>query len=150
MKKLAPCMICLLLVVMLSGCGKSASEIYTINENHPLYPNFLEVYGDMKILLTAEMDFTDDGLTDLIVIYRENKSSNKLVALWRDGDEVKLSEPTPAPINNCKVEWKDIDNTPPIEMILSGSKGTAVGYAIYRFDKNEFLSLFGDGMEDCC
>lgn len=104
----------------------------------------------MEVLLTSAADFTNVGQEGLIVIYRESRNANKMVAIWEKDGEYIINAPSPAPLENCRIEWKDIDDNPPREMVLSGSKGTAVGYAIYRYENGEFFSLFGDGMENCC
>ena len=37
-----------------------------------------------------------------------------------------------------------------IEIIITGEKKGAVGYAIYRMIDGQPVDLFGEGMEDCC
>jgi hypothetical protein len=143
---------CLLLVLIpvLTACSLKNPPHYTAQTDHPLYPAYLEACEGKEALLTSAMDFNNDGIEDLIVIFRENRKANKMIALWRSGTDISISGPMPAPLENCMIEWKDINKEPPIEMLLSGSKGAAVGYAVYRFENNAFINLFGDGMEECC
>ena len=43
-----------------------------------------------------------------------------------------------------------IDKEGEIEIIITGEKKGAVGYAIYRMIDGQPVDLFGEGMEDCC
>lgn len=103
-----------------------------------------------KPLLTGVNDINDDGREDLIVIYQDTAETNKMIAIWEEKGEVIFSEPTPAPVENYRIEWRDIDNKAPVELIVSGSKGVNIGYAIYRWENGDFVNIFGEGMENCC
>ena len=122
----------------------------TIDTEHVLYAHFLAAYGDKKPLLTGVNDINNDGQDDLIVIYKDTSVTNKMIAIWEEEGRTVVSEPTPAPVENYRLEWRDIDDKPPIELIVSGSKGANMGYAIYRWQEGEFVNLFGEGMEGCC
>ncbi len=143
----------LLGMLYLAGCsGERQPETTTItlDTEHVLYEHFLAAYGDKQPLLTGVNDLNNDGREDLIVIYQDTALTNKMIAIWEEDATVAVSEPTPAPVENCRLEWRDIDDQPPIELIVSGSKGVNVGYAIYRWENGDFINLFGSGMEDCC
>lgn len=142
----------LLVLLCITGCsGKGQiKEKSTIDTEHALYEHFLDAYGDKKPLLTGVNDINNDGREDLIIIYHDTSSANKMIAIWEDQGKVIISEPTPAPLDNCRLEWRNIDDRDPIELIISGSKGVNVGYAIYRWENGNFVNLFGEGMADCC
>ncbi len=143
----------LLCLICLTGCGKEISDaesVVNIDAKHVLYEHFLTACGNKEPLLTGVNDINNDGLEDLIVIYRDTAATNKMVAIWQEGGKVIISDPTLAPIENYRIEWRDIDDKEPIELIVSGSKGVNVGYAIYRWENGDFINLFGEGMEDCC
>ncbi len=144
----------LLALLYITGCGGEEQKEKTINKTidaqHVLYKHFLAAYGDKKPLLTGVNDINSDGREDLIVIYQDSSVTNKMIAIWEEEGKVAISKPTPAPVENCRIEWRDIDDKDPIELIISGSKGVNVGYAIYRWEKGEFINLFGEGMADCC
>ena len=144
-----------LLVVLLcitgcSGKGQPAETVQKVDTQHVLYKHFLAAYKDKKPLLTGANDINNDGREDLIVIYQDTSVTNKMIAIWEEDEKVAMSEPTPAPVDNCRIEWRDIDDKDPIELVISGSKGVNVGYAIYRWEQGKFVSLFGEGMEGCC
>lgn len=143
----------LLVLLGITGCsgkGQIKETSQTIDTKHVLYEHFLAAYGDKKPLLTGVNDINNDGREDLIVIYQDTSVTNKMVAIWEEEGKVAISEPTPAPVENCRLEWRDIDDKVPIELIISGSKGVNVGYAIYRWENGSFVDLFGEGMENCC
>ncbi|MGI5921137.1 MAG: Cys-Cys-COOH (seleno)protein SaoC [Syntrophomonadaceae bacterium] len=149
-------------LLLIAGCGgagqTTATEktdptqevIPTVDKHHVLYKYFQTAYGDKKPILTGVNDINDDGREDLIVIYRDTSKTNKMIAIWEENGEVVMSDPTPAPVEKCRIEWRDIDNKAPIELIIAGSKGVNFGYAIYRWENGNFVNLFGEGMEDCC
>lgn len=140
-----------LLLFNLWACSSSAEpESIVLHTEHPLYEHFLELYGEYPPLLTAVGDINDDNDTDLIILYQESKGVNRMVAFWQQEGEVYHSDPSPSPVENYQIEWRDIDGKPPTEMVLSGAKGIHVGYAIYRWEEGVFYSLFGEGMEQCC
>ena len=88
-----------------------------------LYEHFLAAYGDKKPLLTGVNDINNDGLEDLIVIYQDTPTANKMIAIWQEDGKVVISEPTPAPVENYRIEWRDIDDKDPIELIVSVPRG---------------------------
>lgn len=151
--------IVLLLLFVLTGCSAGVLEEDNIHgeeepaviaTDHVLYEHFLAAYGEKTPLLTGVNDINNDGQEDLIVIYKDTADTNKMIAIWEEKGKVVISEPTPAPVENYRIEWRDIDNKAPIELVVSGSKGVNIGYAIYRWENGDFINLFGEGMEDCC
>ena len=73
-----------------------------------------------------------------------------MVAVYSDGGSFRISAPVRAPLENCRLQWRDIDEVPPVELLVSGQKGIYIGYAVFRFVDGEWISLFGDGMDGCC
>ncbi len=108
-------------------------------------------FRKLPVVLACEEDVTDDGCKDLIVIYTE-KELTRTVAVIDSGDGVNynFTTPIPGPIENQKIQFKNIDKEGEIEIIVTGEKKGAVGYAIYRMIDGEMVDLFGEGMEDCC
>lgn len=148
-----------LLLFTLTGCSEAMQqeEIITgleetavIDTNHVLYQHFSATYEDKTPFLTGVNDINNDGREDLIVIYQDTADTNKMVAIWEEAGKVIISQPTPAPVENYLIEWRDIDKKAPVELVVSGSKGVNVGYAIYRWENGDFVNLFGEGMDDCC
>lgn len=149
-KNLAFVLLVLLCITGCSGEGQEEETVAAIDTGHFYYKHFSVAFEDKKPLLTGVNDINNDGLEDLIVIYQDTSTTNKMIAIWEEEGNVIISEPTPAPVENYRIEWKDIDDKAPIELIVSGAKGVNVGYAIYRWEKGNFVNLFGEGMEDCC
>lgn len=118
--------------------------------SHPLIAVFRESLPDREILLTTLGDCNADGIEDLVVVYREDRDKNYMVAVYSDGGSFRISAPVRAPLENCRLQWRDIDEVPPVELLVSGQKGIYIGYAVFRFVDGEWISLFGDGMDGCC
>lgn len=127
-----------------------AEDISLPVTSHPLIAVFRESLPDREILLTTLGDCNADGIEDLVVVYREDRDKNHMVAVYSDGGAFRLSVPVRAPLENCRLQWRDIDEVPPVELLVSGQKGIYIGYAVFRFVDGEWISLFGDGMDKCC
>lgn len=122
-----------------------------VDNSNKILGKFKEQFPEASVVLACEEDVTDDGKKDLIVIYTE-EGLTRTVAVIDSGDGVKynFTTPIPGPIENQKIQFKNIDKEGEIEIIVTGEKKGAVGYAIYRMIDGELVDLFGEGMEDCC
>ncbi len=98
----------------------------------------------------AQADLNNDALEDLIIIYRLTSEKNMMCVLYQNNYAVYETNSVPAPVAEQMIQFRDIDETPPLEFILQGRKGAKVGYAIFRLEGGKLSDLFGEGMEDCC
>lgn len=131
--------------------GRQAKYAENVEEDHPILQVFQKEFPDAEVLLACEEDVTNDGRKDLVVIYRkDNLTRTVVVSDSGDGVRYAFSEPIPAPVENQKIQFKNIDKENEIEIIITGEKKGAVGYAIYRMIDGQPADLFGEGMEDCC
>ena len=80
-------------------------------------------FRKLPVVLACEEDVTDDGCKDLIVIYTE-KELTRTVAVIDSGDGVNynFTTPIPGPIENQKIQFKNIDKEGEIEIIVTGEK----------------------------
>ena len=141
-----------LLLTIGTGCGKSEMKIdkeslESLKEDK-LFNLFTDKYKECIPITCKKGDVTNDGLEDLIIIYKSGENIRMRVLI--DGKEVIFTEEVPAPIENQTIEFKDIDNKNEVEFIVKGSKRSNIGYAIYRIENNEIKDLFGEGMNECC
>lgn len=118
-----------------------------IDQNNPLLKVFQSKYSN-KIILIKEGDITNDGIEDLIVIYNISKSEKRMVIVM--GGSNTLTNSVKAPIERQNIKFKNIDEKDEMEFIVSGYKGSNLGYAIYRIENNKIVDLFGEGMDQCC
>ncbi|WP_312906352.1 Cys-Cys-COOH (seleno)protein SaoC [Tissierella praeacuta] len=124
---------------------------FGVDYDNELLLHFKENFPDNEVIKCGYEDLNGDGIKDLLIIYNVSRRKNEMLVVIDYGDGYKFSESTPAPLDNQKIEFKDIDKTPPMEVIVSGSKDGNFGYAIFRLiDDTIFKDLFGEGMEDCC
>lgn len=122
-----------------------------VDEDNAILKVFEKQFPDAAVILACEEDITNDGLKDLVVIYKmEDLTRTVIAADSGDGETYQFSEPVPAPVENQKIQFKNIDKEGEIEVIITGEKKGAVGYAIYRMIDGQPVDLFGEGMEDCC
>lgn len=121
------------------------------DEDNKILKAFQNQFPDAAVLLACEEDVTDDGLKDMVVICKMEDLTRTVVAIDSgDGENYNFSTPIPAPVENQRIQFKNIDKEAEIEIIITGEKKGAVGYAIYRMIDGEPVDLFGEGMEDCC
>ncbi|MEI0537837.1 Cys-Cys-COOH (seleno)protein SaoC [Brachyspira pulli] len=137
------------------SCSKSNVENIKDAEgikNKELYSVYINKYSDKELLTFLEGDFSGDNEDDLIIIYKESEYSNKLVGIYKDSNSGKIlmTTPIPAPIENYTIKFYNIDEKVPNEILVSGKKGASIGFAVYRLENGELISLFENGMEKCC
>lgn len=102
------------------------------------------------LITSAQADLNDDGREDLIVIYRIAPETNRMRVILNLPEGPVLTNEYPAPVENQVIQLKDIDDAPPMEFIVFGSKGMKTGFAIYRCHHDSVEDLFGEDMHDCC
>ena len=86
----------------------------------------------------------------MIVIYQVEAAKNMMRALLDKGDRYEFTNEVPAPVSDQVIEFKDIDEKPPLEFIVQGRKGAKIGFAIFKLVNGRLVDLFGEGMADCC
>lgn len=121
-----------------------------VDLDNELLQYFQSKYPDNEVLKCGYEDVNDDESKDLIVIFNKSKRSNGMVVVLDKGDKYEITDEVPAPIDNQSIEFRDIDESPPMEFIVSGSKDGQFGYAIFRVEGLEIRNLFGEDMEACC
>ena len=131
--------------------SKRADYAESVGEDHKILKAFLEYMPGADVQIACEEDVTDDGCKDLVVIYKKDGLTRTVIAIDSgDGVNYDFTEPIPGPIENQKIQFKNIDKEGENEFIITGEKNGAVGYAIYRMIDGVPTDLFGEGMEDCC
>lgn len=147
----------IILVIILLGLYKfiflesdtKALESNEITQTNALYDQFVKVHPNVKILKWKYEDISDDNEKDLIVIYKDGNLVRMSGYVSQDEDFILIEE-LAAPVENQTIKLKNIDDKGVVEFIVSGSKDGLYGYSIFRFENNQFINLFAEGMEDCC
>jgi hypothetical protein len=147
-----------------SRVGRNLSYAETVPEDNKILEAFYEQFPTATMLVACEEDLTNDGKKDLVVIYNTpeaDEASNNTALVngghirltvmidLGNGEEYKHTEPIPAPIENQKIQFQNIDKADEMEFVLQGQKGTKVGYGIFRVIDGKTMNLFGEGMEEC-
>ena len=144
--------------------GRELDYAENVPEDNKILMAFKELYPDAKILVACEEDLTNDGYKDLVlVVNNPHKDEHSSTTQLTDGGYIRLcvmvdsgdganyecSELIPAPVENQRIKFQNIDEQEEIEFILQGQKGSKVGYGIFRVMEGEPVSLFDQGMEEC-
>lgn len=144
--------------------GRTLVYAENVPGDHQILKVFKDTHPEAEVLVACEEDLTNDGLKDLVVIYAtteedehvgsENIGQHKHIRLTvaidsGDGVDYRFTDPIPAPVENQKIQFQNIDKKDEIEFVLQGQKENKVGYGIYRIVDGETVNLFGEGMEDC-
>lgn len=144
--------------------GRELNYAPNVAEDHPLLTAFTEWDEEAEVLVACEEDLTNDGVKDLAVIYTTAVDDEHVTASNRgkhrhtrlavvigseDASTPEFTEPVPAPVENQKIQFKNIDQQDEIEFVVQGSKNGKVGYGIFRVEDKAVINLFGEGMEEC-
>ncbi|MBQ6719827.1 MAG: hypothetical protein IJN20_05720 [Oscillospiraceae bacterium] len=122
-----------------------------VDKADPMYQFYVAAHPEQEIILASIGDITDDGVDELVVIYRANADGAcETVVLVNENGNYYETTPTPAPRENQKMRFFNMDKKDVMELLITGSKDGEVGYAIYRIIDRELINFFGEGMEDCC
>jgi hypothetical protein len=122
-----------------------------VPENDKLRKLFQERHPEYEIILACTEDITNDGVRDLVVIFRHADGIGE-ITLYTEGGipEYKETSLIKAPKENQKIRFFNMDKLGAIEVLITGEKHGQVGYAVYRVMDGEMVDLYGEGMEDCC
>lgn len=144
--------------------GREIDYAENVPEDHKILMKFKELFPKAKILVACEEDLTNDGCKDLVVVFNNPEPDEfssytqlmdggyiRLAVMIDsgDGENYECSTPTPAPVENQRIKFQNIDEQEEIEFILQGQKGSKVGYGIFRVMEGEPISLFDQGFEEC-
>ena len=144
--------------------GRGLNYAENVAEDHPILQVFKTAFPNVKVLLACEEDLTNDGCKELVVIYNTpEKDEHIAYSTMVDGGYIRLSiaidsgdgvnytftDPIPAPVENQRIQFQNVDKTDEIEFVLQGQKGAKVGYGIYRVMDGAAINLFGEGLEEC-
>ncbi len=148
----------ILIVLMLQACsdldkqstGNQKDFHPTVLTEIKMMQFFADNHPDLTILKYAQADLDNDGSDDLIVIYQIGSNKNEMTVIYHQKGNYSETNAVPAPVSDQVIQFRNIDEKPPLEFILQGRKGAKVGYAIFRVENGKLTDLFGDGMEDCC
>ncbi len=84
-----------------------------------------------------------------MIIYRTGDKYFMVAALDLPGG-FQVTDPVAAPVSDQQITVGNVENKNPNEIIVSGQKDGAYGYAIFALDKNQLLKLYDGGMDQCC
>lgn len=111
-----------------------------------------------RLILCSQADLNNDGIPDVVLIYAPAKGTSPVPE--HDGKAmcVLVSTPQgyvttnslPAPFERQTIQYRDIDEKPPLEFIVSGFKGAKSGLGVYRIYGEKVVNLFGESMDECC
>lgn len=130
--------------------GDQKDYSLSAEQNNTLMQYFISNHPERKILKYAQADLNNDTRDDLIIIYRLSTDKNMMCIIHHNEDALRETNSVPAPVSDQMIQFRNIDEKPPLEFIVQGRKGAKVGYAIFRLEDGTLSDLFGEGMEDCC
>lgn len=125
---------------------RETSYAETVPEDDPILNVFKNAYPTAEVLLACREDVTDDGLDDLVVICKMEEGNRTIVVTDKgDSTNYDFSDPIPAPVENQKIQFKNIDKEGEIEIIITGEKKGAVGYGHLSYDRRPTGGSFWRG-----
>jgi hypothetical protein len=90
-----------------------------------------------------------DDQEDAVIIYRSGDKCFMVAVLDLTGGW-QVTGPVAAPVSDQQITVGNVEDKNPNEIIVSGQKNGAYGYAMFVLDKNQLLKLYDEGMDQCC
>lgn len=154
-RKLLGFLTCIFLVLVVGGCRAGSDKLPPaaadgLAGGGPMLEYFKATHPGKEVIIFDRADLNNDNTEDLVVIFREDEETNAMLAVLDSSGSYQCTNEMPAPVSNQTIQFRDIDQKPPMEFIVQGMKGINIGYAIYRVEKTLLEDLFGEGMKDCC
>lgn len=122
-----------------------------VDENYYLFVHFKEVFREKTVIIAGLADVNDDGREDLALIYQKELNEVAVLVVLDKEDGPIFTEEVKAPIENQEIRFDDIDEKPPTEIIVTGSKDGHYSYRVFRLYDDKYLrDIFsGANMEKC-
>ena len=156
-----------LLLFFLYGCSEPANQpsantglkqLPALLQQHVQQYLLAQSTNSSSLILCKNADLNADGYDDIIVLYTPahnnsplpNHQGNVMCVLLVTPAGYIATNALPAPIERQHIQVRDIDNAPPLEFVIMGSKGAQTGVGVYRIVNDQIENLFGESMEDCC
>lgn len=132
------------------GVGRNLGSADCVPEDDPKMLAFKEQFAGKEILVSGAEDLTDDGMTDVVVIYRDGEYAMMVVGVDPgDGENYEFTEPVLAPRDNQTLRFFNMDKEGEMEFVVQGEKNGKTGYGIFRLIDGAPVNLFAEGMEEC-
>ena len=125
-----------------ASTGKAPLRSAALNYWQQKFPHY-------QLVTWAPGFLSAGGGEDAVVIYRSG-SKCYLVAVLDLPGGFQVTDPLPAPVSDQQITVGDVQDKNPNEIIVSGEKNGAYGYAIYSLDQNQLLIIYSAGMDQCC
>ncbi|MDL2321386.1 hypothetical protein LJC47_03460 [Desulfosarcina sp. OttesenSCG-928-B08] len=114
--------------------------------------------GKARLLCCKAADLNDDGIADIVVIYAPPENTrpvpdhdgNVMAVLVSGKAGFTATNRLRAAAERWQIQFRDIDEKPPTEFIVSGYKGAKTGLGVYRVVGHTVENLFGEAMDECC
>lgn len=149
-------MLIIAIILLIGYIGFSKNKEYEeddlgVSLDNELLQYFQKQYPENKVQKAGMGDIDNDGIEDLVVIYRmTGEDANEMRVVFNREGNYKISNEHRAPYENQKIKFKDIDNSPPQEFIITGSRNGRYGHSIYRYEDYDTVhSIFGQDMDVC-
>ena len=89
---------------------RETSYAEAVPEDDSILQVFKNTYPTAEVLLACREDVTDDGLDDLVVICKMEEGNRTIVVTDKgDSTNYDFSDPIAAPVENQKIQFKNID-----------------------------------------
>lgn len=158
----------LTLLLLLAACGGAEREdgYSTLGEAQRMaVDKFIAEHAGLgengpkdRLLLCSQADLNNDGIPDVVLLYEPARGAQPvpehegmaMCVLISAPEGFRTTNSLPAPYERQHIQFRDIDDKPPLEFVVSGAKGAKTGLGVYRVYDQEVVNLFGESMDECC
>jgi hypothetical protein len=116
----------------------------------PAVAYWQQKFPQYQLVKWAPGFLTGDDQEDAVIIYRTGSKCYLVAVINQPNGGFQVTDPLAAPASDQQISVGDVDNKNPNEIVVSGQKNGAYGYAVFALDKNRLLTLYSAGMDQCC
>ncbi len=116
----------------------------------PAVAYWQQKFPQYQLVTWAPGYLNGDDQEDAVIIYRSGAKCSMVAVTNLPNSGFQVTDPVAAPVSDQQITIGDVENKNPNEIIVSGQKNGAYGYAIFVLDKNRLLNLYSAGMDQCC
>ncbi len=136
--------------VMPPSSTEAAQSQNEIAGTSPIFAYWQKQFPNAVWDSLAKADLNNDGRDDLVIVYNQGKDTAFFVVIEDLTTGYRITDPTPAPIQDQVIKIMDLSGWAQHQFAISGRKDDVVGMAIFVMDNHKIVMIYTSAYGDCC